>query len=644
MTPTDPQPRSADALTQRPRRLAPFWSLARRLARYPGTLAAAFAFACFSAGSIGAGILAVEPVLRQILGERAGLPQILEPASRHPLLSRLVTPELLASLPDGPYTAIVAIMVALGLLAALGATANFLHAYLSLSIVARTVASIRREVFHRVLRLPLRSVISAGGPASATDIVSRVVHDTAQLHAGFSALLSKGVAQTLKGVAALAAALCIEWRVTLIALLVAPIIWTVIRRLGRRIRRASRAALQSQSRLLAVAAEALQALRVVKAFATERDEAARFHRINQQVMREMLRVRTARALASPLVEFLTLLALGAMVVLVAKPILDGLLDRGDFILAVAALGVAGASLKPLTGILNDIHASAGAADRLVVLLALPPEPGHDRALPRLPPHRQSIELRNVTFTYPGARDPALRDVSVLVRAGQVVAFVGPNGSGKTTLLSLIPRLFDPDRGVVLIDGHDIRDFNIRSVRRQVGLVTQETVLFAETIRANIAYGAGPVSHDQIEDAARRAHAHDFIAALPLGYDTPVGEQGLTLSGGQRQRIALARAILRNPPILLLDEATSMIDADSEHHIAAALADFSKGRTCLIVAHRLSTVLSADRIVVLDHGRIADQGSHHELLERCPVYRTLAQHQLLHAPPPATRPAQPHAAV
>lgn len=612
------------------------------MARYPGTLVAAGACAMLSAGSLGAGLVAVEPVLRQILGERVGLPDLLAPATRWPVVSAVLTPERVAALPDGPYTAMVAIMCGLAVLTTVGAACNFLHAFLSLTIVARAIASVRREVFHRVLRLPLRSVV--GGAGSASDIISRVVHDTSQLQNGFSALLSKGVSQTLKGMAALVAALFIEWRVTLIALLVGPLLWAVIRKLGRRIRRASRAALESQARLLAAAAEALQGLRVVKVYATERYEAGRFHRMNRQVMREMLRVRTARALASPLVELLTLLALGVMVLLVAKPILDGLLDRGNFILAVGALGVAGASLKPLTGILNDIQASAGAADRIVQLLSLQPEPGHDRALPRLPRHRQSIELRGVTFTYPGAATPALRDVSVLVRQGEVVAFVGPNGSGKTTLLSLIPRLFDPDTGQVLIDGHDIREFNIRSLRRQIGVVTQETVLFAGTIRGNIAYGSGGATGEQVELAARRAHAHDFIAALPRGYDTPVGEQGLTLSGGQRQRIAIARAILRDPPILLLDEATSMIDADSESHIAAALAEFSQGRTCLIVAHRLSTVLSADRIVVLDEGRIVDQGAHADLQERCAVYRAIAQHQLLAPPAPPARAPESHAAI
>jgi ABC-type multidrug transport system fused ATPase/permease subunit len=275
----------------------------------------------------------------------------------------------------------------------------------------------------------------------------------------------------------------------------------------------------------------------------------------------------------------------------------------------------------------------------------PPEPGHDARLPKLPEHANSIEFREVTLTYPRAARASLNQVNLTIRHGERVAVVGPNGCGKTTLLALIPRLFDPDvdassvgggdgggggspRGSVLIDGVDIRTVNLRSLRRQVGVVTQETVLFKRSVRGNITYGTSGVSEEQMIDAAKRARAHDFIMRLPQGYDTEVAEQGSSLSGGQRQRIAIARAILRDPAILILDEATSMIDAESEAQINMAINEFSRGRTTLIVAHRLSTVLSADRIVVMDQGRIVDSGNHADLLGRCEVYRQLARHQLL----------------
>ncbi|MEL7485407.1 MAG: ABC transporter ATP-binding protein, partial [Planctomycetota bacterium] len=320
--------------------------------------------------------------------------------------------------------------------------------------------------------------------------------------------------------------------------------------------------------------------------------------------------------------------IGILAAVAVKAVLDSELDPKNFIVALMAVGIAAASLRPLTGIINEIQAAAAASERVEELMALEPEPGTRERLPDLPRHTNSVALDGITFTYPGAERPALRDVSIEVVHGERVAFVGPNGSGKTTLLSLIPRLFDPDAGRVLIDGLDITEHSNASLRSQIGVVTQETVIFPGTIRSNIAYGAKHATEEQILDAANRAHAMPFIEQLGEGLDTPVGEQGLTLSGGQRQRIAIARAILRDPAVLIMDEATSMIDADSEAHITEAINEFSRGRTTLVVAHRLSTVVNSDRIAVLDAGTLIDQGTHSELLDRCDVYRTLARTQLV----------------
>tara|TARA_R110002095_G_scaffold42444_1_gene38761 strand:- start:164 stop:934 length:771 start_codon:yes stop_codon:yes gene_type:complete len=249
-------------------------------------------------------------------------------------------------------------------------------------------------------------------------------------------------------------------------------------------------------------------------------------------------------------------------------------------------------------------------------------------MPKLPRHSESLVFNNVSFLYPGGSSRAVANVSLKINAGETVAFVGPNGCGKTTLLSLVPRLFDPNEGQVLVDGIDITRVRVRSLRRQIGVVTQEVVLFKGTIRDNIAYGNTSATDEQIRQAAERARATQFINQLDDGFDTHVGEQGLTLSGGQRQRIAIARAILRDPAILILDEATSMVDAASERLIGEVLATFCTNRTTLIVAHRLSTVLGADRIVVMDNGSIVATGTHDELLESCKLYQSLAQHQLI----------------
>lgn len=597
-----------------------FWTFAKQMTRFRTLMVLGLLFAVVSASGLGAAIVAMQPVLDTVLEPgHGGLPQIVNEWNNKAPVNGRIPQSFIDSLPTGPFQAIVWMMIALGCMAVIGASANFMHQFCAFTIVHRTIAMIRRQAYDRVLHMPLKTVITEG----PTDAISRVVNDTEMLGLGLVAMLSKAIAQITKGVAALIAAFFIHWQLALTAVIVMPLLAAVIRKLGKRIRRASTQALSARAGLFRVATESLQGLRVVKVHTTERYEAGRFGKINKELLNQQLKIRTARAIASPLVELMTVFALGGLMILAAKLILDGNLEKSVFFATLAALGIAAASIKPLTGLLNDIQASAAAADRIARLLGNEREPGHDARLPKLARHHERLAFENIKVTYPGQSTPAVEGITLSIAHGETVAFVGPNGCGKTTLLSLVPRLFDPDDGRIVVDGSDIARVRVRSLRRQIGVVTQEVILFKGTVFDNIAYGSPNATRDDVLEASKRARAHEFIENMPQGYDTPIGEQGLTLSGGQRQRIAIARAILRDPAILILDEATSMVDSDSEEKIGEVLKDFCADRTTLVVAHRLRTVLNADRIVVMNAGRVVDTGTHEELLHRCELYGQLA---------------------
>jgi ATP-binding cassette, subfamily B, bacterial MsbA len=625
--------------------------LLRLLLDRPRLLLLSLVFATISAGGISAGILGIQPVLDNMLGKHRTLANIAtEFNSSLPPLLHIPEP-LINLLPTDVYKSVIWIILGLGLLSVIGAAANFLHQFFSLTLVIETVASIRERAFNRVIHLPLRTLMP-GRQTSPSDAISRIATDTGVVALGLSSLVSKSLSQITRGFAGLVTALFLDWRTTLIVCSIGPVLAIILRKTGKHIRRATHRALESQAGLFRTAAEALSGLRVVKVHTTESHEAQRFNALSQQIAIHEKKIRFARALATPIIELIVIAIIGLLVIITAKAILDGALDKSSFLLVLAALGLAGTSLKPLTAFLNDIQQASAAVQRLDALMGQPIEQDPDAKRPILPRHARSITFDNVSLRYPSTPPtdpPAVKNVSITIPHGSTVAFVGPNGCGKTSLLSLLPRLFDPDPnpigsppGKVFIDDTDIATVDLASLRNQIAVVTQDTVLFHGTIRENIAYGNPKASDAQVRDAARRARADEFILSKPNTYDEHLGERGAGLSGGQRQRLAIARAILRDPAILILDEATSMIDSRSEHLIAEAIDDFvtreHSRRTCLIVAHRLATVISADQIVVMDQGSIIDKGTHAELMSRCETYRSLVAHQLINSPTTQPLPA------
>lgn len=600
-----------------------FFYFARRLLDRPARLAWTLLFAALSAAGLGVGLLSLVPILQLILGEGGKSLQALATDfnAREPWIR--VPNELVERLPTDPWTGVLLILCGVGVLTVLGAAANFLHQATSFSLCTEVVARIRLDVFRHAMRLPLGEVMRLG-PA---EVSSRVIRDTGELVGGFMTVTGKAAAQITKAIAAFAAAVLIDWRVVVVAAIAGPIFGVVMRKSGKRVRRGNKGALMHQAGLLRVTTEALSGLRMVKTATAESAMTGRFRHANAGVVRESLRARVAQSLASPLIETLTILTALALAAFAVREILRGTLSFDRFVLSLGSLAVAAASVRPLVSFAIDIQAAGAAADRLRELLALREEPRRGEQLLRLPRHRERLSFEHVSFRYPGAEECAVEDVTLDIPFGEHVAFVGPNGCGKTTLLSMLPRLLDPVSGCIRIDGVDIAQANIGSVRRQIGVVTQESILIQGSVAENISLGVAGAPRERLVDAARRAHAESFVLRLAGGLDGAISEQGASLSGGQRQRLAIARALLRDPAILILDEATSQIDAESEQQIGQALAEISHSRTTLTVAHRLSTMLSADRIVVMDKGRVVDVGSHPQLLDRCAVYQRLVRSQM-----------------
>jgi subfamily B ATP-binding cassette protein MsbA len=405
-------------------------------------------------------------------------------------------------------------------------------------------------------------------------------------------------------------------RLALVCLTGTPLVLYPLVRLGQRVRRTTRRSQEELENLSHITAEAFTGHRIVKAFGAEGQEAERFNRAAGRLYRTNMKVTSSVSALPPLMEFFGGLAVIAGLWYGSRQIAAGELTQGEFAGFIVAAFMMYTPIKKLSRVNATLNQAIAASERIFEMLDTHSEV-RDRpdAMP-LAPLRESVEFRGVSFAYEdGDGRQILRDVSFTVRAGQALAIVGLSGAGKTTLVNLVPRFYDITSGAILVDGVDIRDVTLRSLRAQIGIVTQDTVLFDDTIARNIAYGSPEASMRAIEAAARAAHAHEFIVTLPLKYETRIGERGQRLSGGQRQRLAIARALLKNPPILILDEATSALDAASELLVQDALGRLMENRTSFVIAHRLSTVRRADTIIVLERGRIVETGRHDELVAR-----------------------------